>query len=251
MHIAGAALAALLGTGSASAAPIELDLRLAFASADSRSPVRRAAAAGDSLYFRTDNLLEGRLRYYYPGPMVQAAAGMKVLPYLTVGLMGGARMSWLESDFDHATPVSPERSAWELGPYARLHSPGAGTVDPYVSVAVEYMRDTQTYLRTVEPDGFSPPSPSEWTVTHQGVGVPLTAGVAFRIGKVFAIGPSVQYAPVFPFAGCVTVDIMGGDQERSCSTDDDPRPITVLRYGVLSMGVTLQFTIPTGSTPEG
>lgn len=225
--------------GSARAASLEVSVRPGFGSAGDQSPVAYEAnpnvisPTGDPIWNRT-------AKPYGMGLDVQGGLGIR-FHYVSVGIDGGLRSSSVEDAGGNITDL--KRNGWSVGPYVRGYVPLVPFLDPWVSVGVRYMRDEQTYKQpiTVSQGTF----PTDWTLEHHGVAVPISVGVDYTILKMLSIGPTFQYALVFPAGACARINAANIASNNFCSDEQERLRVTAGKgYGVWSLGLSLRFTFP-------
>lgn len=224
---------------------LEFMLRPAIGSGGSNSPVRyeptpiiQVANLGD--------LVNGSSTYG-AGFVGQAFLGYRFHPIISAGLRGGFRTSSSSSLSDGST--DPSRTSWDAGFYVRAY-PLALTesvrkyLDPWVSVGVEYMRDTQKFKRPVPTTGGASVQ-TDWDLDHHAVAVPIGVGVDYRVHPMISIGPSFEYAIASGVAGCLDITPPSPFASQSYCTDKDPgkQVLKAKTYGVWSVGLDLKVTL--------
>ncbi len=224
----------LLVAASAHAGP-EADVRIAWGSASKESPTFFELPPG--VIDRTDPSVNDAIwRYrtsaepYGGGLIAQLSFGFRFIPFLSAGFSGGYRKSSATAPDD--TYKDLERVALEVGPYLRGYIPLVPFLDPWVSLGVEYMNDTQKYSR----------SGIDHTITHHGVAMPATIGIDYVAIPLLKIGPSFQYTTVFPAGGCYKSAVSGSGATSQC-TDSNPQLTHIKGYGVWSIGLSVRVGI--------
>jgi len=173
--------------------------------------------------------------------MLQGGLGLRAGSYVSVGLDGGTRSQSAESTDPAYSDLS--RSAWFVGPYVRGYIPMVPIVDPWIGLGVQYMADTQKYKGPVATTGGT--MTADWTLEHHGVAVPIRIGVDYTIAKMFSIGPSFEYALVFPAGGCAKVNAANLASMSLCADENENKRVTKANgYGVWSLGLSLRLTVP-------
>lgn len=229
----------LLTTASASAASLEVNLRPAYGSAGSTSPVAYEPA-GLLRVNPPGSIWDGSASPYGSTVILQGGLGLRT-KYVSVGIGGGTRSESADAPDSSLTDVS--RSAWFVGPYVRGYIPMVPIVDPWIGLGVQYMADTQKYKGPVATGTGS--MTADWTLEHHGVAVPITIGVDYTIAKMFSIGPSFEYALVFPAGACAKVNAANLASASFCADESDQKRVTAAKgYGVWSLGLNLRLTVP-------
>lgn len=225
--------------GSARAASLEVSVRPGFGSAGDQSPV--AYEQNRTFVVPTvDPVWSRTAKPYGMGLDLQGGLGIR-FGYVSVGLDGGFRSSSVEAPGGDVTDL--KRNGWSVGPYVRGYIPLVPFLDPWVSVGVRYMRDDQTYKAPVQTN--LGPLGGDWTLEHHGVAVPISVGVDYTILKMLSIGPTFQYALVFPAGACAKVNVANAASSSFCSDEADNKRVTVGKgYGAWSLGLSLRFTFP-------
>jgi hypothetical protein len=224
---------------------LEVMLRPAFGGAPGDSPVRfepspTVRAAGDP-----GALLQGASPYG-AGFIGQGFIGYRFHPILSGGLRAGLRTTSASALADGSTNLS--RSSWDAGFYVRgypfaLSESIRKYVDPWISVGVEYMRDTQSFQRAV-PTSTGASVNADWTLDHHAVAVPIGLGIDYRLHSLFSIGPSFEYAIAASVAGCAKQAAAGFSSNSFCSNEDPGKQaIKANTYGVWSAGLDLKVTL--------
>ena len=220
----------------------EIMLRPAYGSAGTGSPVVFEPPSNVVVKGDPGKIWGGTASPYGGGFIGQAFLGYRAMKYLSVGLSVGYRKSSASSVDDGSTNLS--RSAWSVGPYLRGYVPLIPVIDPWVSIGLSYMHDTQSYTRDVDvqfSNGATGKLPGDWTLEHHGVAVPLGVGFDYKILPMLAIGPSFEYAVVASAGGCAKVAVQGVSQSQC--TDANPKLTTAKSYGVWSLGLDVRLTL--------
>lgn len=242
--VAFASLAAF--ASPASATSLEVQVRPAIGSSGDASPI---VYEPKGLLRLTDPgpIFGDQVRPYGAGLLVQGAIGLRFGPYVSVGIDAGIRRA--SADAKDQAIVDLSRSAWNVGPYVRGYVPLVPFLDPWVSVGVQYVQDRQTWkapFQAIVAGAGTQTFQADWTLEHHGIAVPLTVGVDWSLpGKLLAIGPSFQYAIVFPVGACATVNVANAASVKRCASDDENTRITTAKgYGVWSLGLNVRVTFP-------
>jgi hypothetical protein len=236
-----AVLSTLLPTRSARAdddannTGLELMVRPAYGSAGSASPVVFSPDPGVGFSGDPGKIWNQQSSPWGGGFVGDAQVGWRPIRFLSLGMTAGVRTASSSAPGDDSTELS--RSAWRVGPYVRGYVPSIAGFEPWLSVGAEYMNDTQTYKHTIS--GIN----ADWKLTHYGVAIPLTIGVDYRFLEYFGVGPSFQYAPVVPVAGCAAPTAPNVKTNSFCSTDDGAKLTKADGYGVWSVGLDLRVTL--------
>jgi hypothetical protein len=224
---------------TASAVGLEVTTRLGYGSAGSESPVfyePHGIALADP-----GPIFSQKATPYGGGLIFQGGLGLRTGKYVSVGLSAGIRNASAESPSPEITDL--KRSAWNAGPYVRVYIPMVPIVDPYIGLGVEYVSDRQQYLAPFrQPNGSAFPGVTH-TLEYHGIGVPITLGVDYTIAKMFSVGPSFQYALVFPAGGCAKYNAQNLASVSDCAADNQ-RFTAVKGMGVWSIGLSLRLTVP-------
>lgn len=223
---------------------LEIMVRPGYGSAPSDSPIRfqpspNVRTAGDP-----GALLQGA-GPYGGGFVGQAFLGFRFHPVISGGLRGGLRMTSAAALTDGSTNLS--RSSWDAGFYVRgyplaLNEAARKYVDPWISVGVEYMRDTQSFQRPV-PTSTGAAVNADVTLDHHAVAVPISLGVDYRVHPMLSIGPSFEYALSNAIAGCVKQAAAGFSSSTLCSNEaPGNQAIKANGYGVWSASLDVKLT---------
>jgi len=222
---------------------LELTLRGSPGGASSDSPVQLqqgARVSGDP-----GALLKGASPYGI-GFVGQAMLGYRVHPLASFGLRGGLRTSSASSVGDGSTDLA--RSSWDAGFYVRAY-PLALTpqvrdrIEPWLSLGVEYMRDTQTFKHAAQTTTGATIT-TDATLEHHAVALPIGVGIDYRIHPRVALGPSFEYAIAIPVAGCATQGAPGYSTVQYCTNGDSSANVLAANgYGVWSAGLDLRVTL--------
>ena len=214
---------------------LEMGLRPAYGSAGSSSPVAYAPDAGVRLSGDPGRVWSKQASPYGGGFIGDAQLGWRPIRFLSFGMTGGIRSSSASDPGDGSTGLA--RSAWRIGPYVRGYIPAIAGFEPSLAIGVEYMHDAQSFKR--QTSGVD----ADWKLTHYGVAIPMTIGLQYRFLEFFGVGPSFQYAPVVPVAGCAAPTAPGVNFSSFCSTDDGLKVSKAESYGVWSLGLDLRVTL--------
>lgn len=222
-----------------SAAGLEVTARAAYGSAGAGSPVA-FEPSGTARIGTTDAIWGGSESPYGGGPILQGGLGVRTGKWVSVGVEGGVRYA-SASSIDFVSNIS--RSAWFVGPYVRAYLPMVPVVDPWIGLGARYVADTQTYNAPVPTTAGD--IVGDYRLEHHGVAVPITVGVDYTIAKMFSIGPSFEYAIVFPAGGCAKLSGPNLATASFCASDDEAKRLTAAKgYGVWSVGLNLRLTVP-------
>jgi hypothetical protein len=231
------AIGLLSGPALAGNTGFELMARPAYGSAGGKSPVVYqptgaailAPGAGGDIFMGTASPYGG-------GFVGDAYAGYRFLPILSAGLSAGLRSSSATAPNDGTTNLT--RSGWRAGFYARAYLPLIPSIDPWASIGIGYMGDSQTYQRPVM--GVT----GTYKLTHNGIEVPLGVGLDFNVLPLLAVGPSFEYAVVSGAGGCLKTSAPGAIGNSFCTDAAANQKITAAKsYGVWSLGLDLRLTL--------
>ena len=193
-------------------------------------------------------ILDGTAKPYGGGLGIDGSIGYRALSVLSFGLTGGWRQSSASSSQIQAPLSNASRSALQIGFYGRGYLPLVGTLtglDPWASVGATYVYDKQTYDEAVTITGLGDVS-LPVSLTHHGIGIPLSLGIDYHVLPFLAVGPSFRYEPVIAVAGCMSTNptqpnVIGASY---CSTDDSrKRVIGADSYGVWSLQLELRLAL--------
>jgi hypothetical protein len=240
---------ATIATPTSAAVGLEVALAPGYGSAGAKSPVLYKPTGLVQMAPGTvSSIWDGSAQPYRAGIVLEGAIGYRPLPFLSFGLTGGWRQSQVSSA-DVQGPLSNiGRSGLEAGLYARGYLPLVGRLvglDPWFSLGISYVYDKQTYDQVVTVNGLGDVS-MPFSLTHHGVGIPLTIGVDYRVLPILAIGPSFRYEPVVGVAGCVSTNPTQSNLIGTsyCSTADSRQRVTAAEsYGVWSLGLELRLEL--------
>lgn len=225
---------------TASAVGLEVNTRIGYGSAGSESPVVYEPTARASMP-GTNSIYNKSAAPYGGGFVFQGGLGFRTGKFVSVGLGAGLRNGSATSPDPMISDLT--RSSWNAGPWVRVYLPFVPIVDPYVGLGVEYVNDRQTWKQPVLVSGRT--FDVDHTLEHHGIGVPITLGVDYTIAKIFSVGPSFQYALIFPAGGCAKYNASGLASTSYCASDNESKRITAAKgYGVWSLALSLRFTFP-------
>ena len=220
----------------------EIMLRPAYGSAGNDSPVRFEPPSNVVVKGDPGKLWGGTASPYGGGFIGEAFIGYRTMKYISFGLSAGYRKSSASQIDDGTTNLS--RSAWSIGPYVRAYVPLIPVIDPWVSIGVSYMHDTQSFTRNVDvaySNGATGTIPADWSLDHHGVAVPIGVGFDYKVLPMFSIGPSFEYAFVASAGGCAKITAQGISQSQC--TDANPKLTSAKSYNVWSIGLDLRLTL--------
>jgi hypothetical protein len=224
---------------------LEIMLRPAFGGAPGDSPVRFEPSPTVRVAGDPGALLQGASPYG-AGFIGQGFLGYRFHPIISGGLQAGLRTTSASALSDGSTNLS--RSSWDAGFYLRgyplaLSESIRQYVDPWISVGVEYMRDTQSFQRPV-PTSTGTTVNADWTLDHHAVAVPIGVGIDYRLHPMFSIGPSFEYAIAAGVGGCAKQAAAGFSSNSYCSNEDPGKQVLKANtYGVWSVGLDLKVTL--------
>jgi len=223
---------------------LELMLRPAVGAAAGTSPVRYQPSPVLRLAGDPGALLQGASPYG-AGFIGQAFLGYRFHPLISGGLRAGLRQASTSALSDGSTNLS--RSSWDAGFYVRAYPLATtdslrGHFDPWFSLGIEYLRDTQTFQRAA-PTSTGTVN-ADWKLDHHAIAVPIAVGIDYRVLPLLSIGPSFEYTVASGVTGCVKLGAPGYSSNNYCS-DSDPgkQAIKANSYGVWSLGLDLKLTV--------
>lgn len=222
----------------------ELMLRPSFGGAGSDSPVRFQPDAGAAFQGDPGALLQGASPWG-AGFVGQATVGYRFLPFLSAGLRGGIRTASGSNLSDGSQSLS--RTSWDAGFYVRAY-PLAGVesvskyIDPWVGTGVMYMRDTQSFQRSLAVSGGGSVL-GDVALDHHAVAIPIGLGVDYRVTRFLSLGPSFEYTLANAAAACAKTSAAGFQGSTLCSNEAPGSSfIKAKSYGVWSAGLEARLT---------
>jgi len=237
LAFATAVTAVVLGASQAHAgSDVEVVLRPGYGSAGDKSPVLYHQPPTGNPPTAVGSIWDGTATPYRAGFVFDGAVGYRPLSFISFGVTGGWRKSAVSSSAISFPISDASRTGWQVGVYAKGYVPliGAWTrIDPWASIGATYVYDKQTYRQTL-------PLPMTVSLTHQGVGIPLSFGVDYRVLSILAIGPFFQYEIVTAMGGCMDNPV---DHRQCNDADSSIRMTAVKNYNVWSLGLSLRLTM--------
>lgn len=224
---------------------LELSLMPGFGGAPSDSPVQFTPPPNTPTSADPGALLTGASPWSR-GFVGKAMLGWRAHPLMSGGLRAGLRTATASALADGSTDLS--RTSWDAGLYARVYPLGLNEklrrfVDPWISVGVEYMRDTQSFSRPA-PTSLGTTVVAKSTINHHAVGVPIGVGVDYRLLPMLSVGPAFEYAVAVPVAACMTASASGFPDSTLCSSSQPGQSVLSANgYGVWSAGLDLRLTL--------
>jgi len=202
-------------------------------SAGDKSPViATSTSIGEEIW-------AGTVKPYRAGPLVDGAIGYRLLPFLSFGMAGGWRQSGSSSIPGRSTYPDPRRQGLEIGLYLRGYLPLPGVLtrlEPWFSVGTSYVYDKQDYdYGTPRGSTIAP----HFTLTHHGVGIPLSLGVDYRVLPFLAVGPSFRYEHVTGVSACGRSDDV---QTTYCSSDSSAL-VSASNYAIWSVQLQVRLAL--------
>jgi hypothetical protein len=215
-------------------------------------PTKGASTAGNP----NGDIITGREHPYGADVFgLSFSAGYRFLPYLSAGAFF-TYANFAAQDGtgagDYVTPTDSnisqlQRQAWQLGAYVRyyftmLHP----RLQPWVRLGVGYSEDTASYTRGAV-QGAHGPLTQDYYLTHQGVVVPLTIGLDWRLAPALSLGPTLGYSRVFGLHGCVDSEFQSDPNNplpsgiTNINTCASP-PVQTGDYGVFFGGIFAKLT---------
>jgi hypothetical protein len=216
---------------------------------DAKSPVRASnlypqlgMMSGDP----TGDILTGKEAPYGPDPFgVRVAVGYRFAPWLSVGgyftyANFAAKDGTDSADYVDGTNFL-ERQLWSIGLYGRyylvqLHP----RLQPWIELGVGYSQDNASYVRDVVQSMAAGPDHQQYVLEAQGITVPLTVGLDWRVAPGVSFGPMIGYSGVFTFSACASVSANPGSP--LWVSNECKRPVTGSAYGVFLAGIFAKVT---------
>ncbi len=193
---------------------LELLLRTSYTIAEPQSPVRFAPGPGGGFATDPGGLYDGSIAPYRGGVQVNAGSGYRFTRRFSAGL-GGSFTKLITSAITDGTK-DLSRLAFSVAPYARVYLPISNRLEFWGAIGVGFKQDTQTYDRPTTAAGST--QSGKWTMTHEGIAVPVGFGLDIRATDTFFVGPSAQYLGVIATGGCLQIDA-SNLQKKWCTSD--------------------------------
>jgi hypothetical protein len=229
---------------------IEVEVRGGLALPESKSPVLAPNLYGTNT-LATGDIASGKESPYGPDPIaVGIAAGYRLFPWLSVGAFFSYATFNLKDGTDTGSYVDGtsnlERQLWTLGAYGRYYLTWLSPrLQPWIELGAGYSQDNANYVLLATLGRQGNPEAQNFLLEEEGLIVPLTVGLDWRLAPAFSVGPTVGYSRVFPLSGCasVTVDATSAVPgiNNECSA-----PVSGHGYGVFFAGLFAKVTIGVG-----
>ncbi len=239
-------------TSGAHLSGLEVMLRPGFGAGGSASPVQYHDSTTATVPAGSVSGLVKNASPYGAGFIGDAFIGYRFHPVISGGLRGGIRTVSAPSSLspnDGTSGIS--RSAWDAGFYVRGYplalSEGLRKyVDPWISLGVVYMSDSQAYqgpVIAVNSAGATQTISGSYTIDHHAVAIPIGLGVDYRVLPMLSVGPSFEYTIATAIAGCWAVSAAGLDGHNYCTNSEPGKQIlTASSYGVWTIGLDIKLT---------
>jgi hypothetical protein len=175
------------------------------------------------------------------------ALGWRFKPWMSVG----AYFSYLTYNAQNGTDTgdAPDgtsqlaRSQWVLGAYLRYYfSWLSRKLQPWVEAGVGFSTDQASYQRPSGQAMNGQPETGFYNLSEEGLAIPLSVGLDWRLAPIFSVGPMFNYTPVFGRYGCVDVEFDVQYSQPSKNMCGGPA-IQSNVYGILSAGITAKVTL--------
>jgi hypothetical protein len=229
---------------------IEVQVRGGLALPESKSPVLAPGLYGSNTT-ATGDIASGKESPYGPDPLAfQISAGYRLFPWLSVG----AFFSYATFNANDGTDTGDykdgtsnlERQLWTLGGYGRYYFVGLSQrLQPWIELGVGYSQDNANYVLAATQSTLGQPEAQNFILEEEGLIVPVSAGLDWRVAPFLSFGPTVGYSRVFPLSGCatVTVDSMSAVPgiNNQCKS-----PVAGHGYGVFFAGLFVKATFGVG-----
>jgi hypothetical protein len=109
-------------------------------------------------------------------------------------------------------------------------------LEPWFSVGTSYVYDKQDYDYG-RPRGST--TAPHFTLTHHGVGIPLSLGVDYRVLPFLAVGPSFRYEHVTGVSACGRSD----DVQTTYCSSDSPALVSASNYAIWSVQLQVRLAL--------
>jgi hypothetical protein len=144
-----------------------------------------------------------------------ARVGYRLRRYLSVGVFFSFAQYFIGDGaytgdaLDGTSALARQQAS--VGVYARYYVTQLHRrLHPWVSLGVGYNYDAASYSRGIAPATGLESGQLElgnYILQQHGIVVPVSVGLDVRLAPIFTLGPMLGYARVFPFRGCVEVDV--------------------------------------------
>jgi hypothetical protein len=215
---------------------LELLLRASYTIAEPQSPVRFAPGPGGGFATDPGGLYDGSEAPYRGGFQINAGSGYRFTRRFSAGL-GGSFTKLLTSAITDGTK-DLARLAFSIAPYARVYLPISRSLEFWGAVGVGFKQDTQTFDRPTTAAGST--QSGKWTMTHEGIAVPVGFGLDIRATDSLFIGPSAQYLGVIATGGCLQID--ASNLQKKWCTSDTNSVTRAFSYQQLTIGLSVRLS---------
>jgi hypothetical protein len=221
----------LMVASNAFAQSLEVDVRPGYGSSGSKSPVTYVPTNGASLA-SPDSIFSGTTTPYGGGFVGDASVGLKLMPFVSFGLAGQYRtMSATAPANSDVSGIT--RSSVGAGFYAHVYIPiPLFPLEPWAGIGAQYLHDKQSYTQTGNPFATE--------ITHYGVAIPLTVGVAYPFLHFLAIGPSFTFQPVIGASACIA----GGASSYCTNSSPGQDFVHKASYQTWTLGLDVRLQVP-------
>jgi hypothetical protein len=227
---------------------IEVQVRGGVVLPDSSSPVLAPSLYPSSITGDpTGDILAGRESPYGPDPFgITLALGYRFFPWLSAGAVFSyakfmAKDGTDTGDYKDGTSRL-ERQLWSLGAYGRYYLASLHPrLHPWVELGFAYSQDNASYIHASTQTTSGTPEAQQYLLEEEGLMVPLTVGLDWRVAPAISFGPSIGYARVVPLSGCVTDNVDSLSAVRGISNQCSS-PVSAHGYGVFFGGIFAKVT---------
>ncbi len=215
---------------------LELLVRASYAIAEPQSPVRFAPGPGGAFATDPGGLYDGSIAPYRGGLQVNVGTGYRFTRRFSAGL-GGSLTKLLSAAITDGTK-DLSRIALSIAPYARVYLPVSKSLEFWGAIGVGFKQDTQSFDKPTTAAGST--QSGKWTMTHEGIAVPVGFGVDIRVTDKFFVGPSAQYLGVIATAGCLQID--APNLSKKWCTGDTNSVTRAFSYQQLTVGASVRLS---------
>ncbi len=215
---------------------VELIVRASYAFVEPQSPVRYASAPGGSFATDPGQLYDGSVAPYRGGIQLNAGTGYRFSHRFSAGL-GGSFTKLLSASIFQDGTQNLVRLALSIAPYVRFYVAVGKHIEFWGALGAGFKQDVQTFDKATTAKGQT--QSGKWTMTHEGIAVPVGFGVDFNVAGKFFLGPSVQYLGVVATGGCLKID--APNLQKQWCTYDSPSVTRAFSYQQLTAGVSARL----------
>ncbi len=216
---------------------LELLVRASYTIAEPQSPVRFAPGPGGAFATDPGGIYDGSIAPYRGGLQVNAGTGYRITRRFSAGLGGSFTKLLSTAITDGSKDLS--RLAFSIAPYARVYLPISKSLEFWGAIGVGFKQDTQTFDKPTTAAGST--QSGKWTMTHEGIAVPVGFGLDIRATDKFFIGPSAQYLGVIATGGCLQID--APNLQKKWCTSDTNSVTRAFSYQQLTVGLSLRLSL--------